>query len=396
MITSTQLHGKWLTLAHYAWYVCAVLVAIVLLGALPGYYSHYAQAIRSDPYGLGQFNLPFQVLVRLGDLGSGFISLALAVLLFWRKPNDRMALFASFFSLITAAVSSYSLDYFLTAYFGAPSTYLLGAELQTPLWFLIFCIFPDGRFVPRWTRWLFLVSIPTSFLILVSGEWSVVAYPLYILLTYAQVYRYRRVSSYAERKQTRWVVFGLFVSMGLSVIASLIYKKVSPPLINITPLALTIAILRSRLWDIDIIIRRTLIYSILTALLALIYFSGVVLLQQLTRSITASSDLAIVASTLVIAALFFPLRRRVQAVIDRRFYRHKYDARKVLEQFAATARDEVDLEALADRLVSVVQETMQPEHVSLWLKPTTDRRRPTADGGQRSAIGRQPREEITS
>ena len=139
-------------------------------------------------------------------------------------------------------------------------------------------------------------------------------------------------------------------------------------------LAILIAILRYRLFDIDIIIRRTTSYAILSALLALIYFGSIVVLQQLLAPITGESDLAVVLSTLLIAALFLPLRRRVQDAIDRRFFRRKYDAEKVLQQFAATARDETDLDALTAELLRVIQETMEPEHVSMWLKPTTKRR----------------------
>ena len=140
------------------------------------------------------------------------------------------------------------------------------------------------------------------------------------------------------------------------------------------PLALAVGILRYRLFDIDVIIRKTTSYAILTALLALVYFGSVVVLQRLLAPVTGESTAAVVLSTLLIAALFLPLRRRVQATIDRRFFRKKYDAEKVLQQFAATARDETDLDALTAELLRVIQETMEPEHVSVWLKPTTKRR----------------------
>ena len=139
-------------------------------------------------------------------------------------------------------------------------------------------------------------------------SFEIVTIPIFSLVTVAQVYRYRRVSNNAERKQTKWVVFGFVVSIVLSLIASLIYRRPAPPLLNVIPLALTIAILRSHLWDIDIIIRKTLVYTVLTALLALVYFGSVVLLQRLFGALTGieQSPLAVVVSTLVIAALFTP------------------------------------------------------------------------------------------
>ena len=144
--------------------------------------------------------------------------------------------------------------------------------------------------------------------------------------------------------------------------------------------AVGIAILRSRLYDIDIIINRTLVYGPLTAMLVVVYLGSVVSMQYIFRALTEQrSQIAIVASTLVIAALFNPLRRRVQALVDQRFYRRKYNARKTLGAFSVKLRDETDLQTLKNDLVGVVRETMQPAHVSLWLRPETP---PKGGGGQ--------------
>jgi hypothetical protein len=139
-----------------------------------------------------------------------------------------------------------------------------------------------------------------------------------------------------------------------------------------SPIAMGVAIFRYRLYEIDTLINRTLVYGSLTAMLIGLYFVGIVVLQSLfVVLIGEKSTLAVVASTLVIAALFTPFRRRIQSVVDRRFYRRKYDARKTLESFSTQLRNETDLKALSDDLVEVVRETMQPAHVSLWLRPET-------------------------
>jgi hypothetical protein len=135
------------------------------------------------------------------------------------------------------------------------------------------------------------------------------------------------------------------------------------------PLSIGVAVLRSHLFDIDLLINRTLVYGSLTTVLVALYFGGIVLLQRLFVALTSEqSTLAVVGSTLLIAALFNPLRRRIQSFIDRRFYRRKYDARKTLEAFSVKLRDETDLDALGNDLVGVVRETMQPAHASLWLR----------------------------
>jgi len=200
------------------------------------------------------------------------------------------------------------------------------------------------------------------------------------------IVRMRRAGR-VERQQIKWLAYGGAVVVGAVFVGGVIsvwIEEVGISLIIIgllgLPIFTGIAILRSRLYDIDIVINRTLVYATLTATLALLYFGGVTALQRLLSPVMGEGNgLAVVASTLLIAALFNPLRRRIQAFIDRRFYRSKYDARKILESFSARLRDETDLEALRGDLEGVVRETMQPAHVSLWLRPETSSKVEKAD-----------------
>ena len=203
----------------------------------------------------------------------------------------------------------------------------------------------------------------------------------------------RRKAGGIERLQVKWLLYASVIWFGGNVLKNTVFSPlgdvswgllVSYLLVVIGglggPIAIGIAILRYRLYEIDIIINRTLVYGALTVTLVALYFGGIVVLQRVFVLLTGQqSTLAVVASTLLIAALFSPMRRRIQSFIDRGFYRRKYDAARTLEVFSAKLRDETDLDALSDDLVGVVRETMQPAHVSLWLRPEASPKGAQAD-----------------
>ncbi len=235
--------------------------------------------------------------------------------------------------------------------------------------------------------------IPDEWVRALYSIWQVVLGVLALLCTVSLFVRYKH-GSVVEKTQIKWIafassIFGLFylVTILTLVATGLGWASYDPValavqlpagLTGITiPVTIAIAILRHHLFDIDIIIRRTLVYSTLTLMLALVYVGCIVVSRTLIAPFLGGSELAIVASTLAIAALFMPLRRRIQTIIDRRFYRRKYDAAKVLAAFATTARDETDLERLTAELLHVVNQTMQPEFVGLWL-PAPQARSETA------------------
>jgi hypothetical protein len=320
-----------------------------------------------------------------------------AVILFWRRSDDWMALFASFF-LMTFALTFSSDTLVATPYWLFQFVIFLGALSIV----VFFYLFPTGRFVPRWTRWLSIAAFlfwglkyfwpPFPFNPYMNLVFSAIGFLVFVgFMVVAQVYRYLRVSNGVQRQQTKLVVFGMSIAVGGYVVfdsffeiffpsashsplAVILLNTVNHLLLLLIPISIAFAILRSRLWDIDIIINRTLVYGSLTAILALIYLVSVMVLQSLLSVFTGhlssgtQTPVVIVASTLGIAALFHPLRRRLQTIIDRRFYRSRYDAARTLAAFSASLRNEVDLNQLREQLLAVVQETMQPVHVSLWLR----------------------------
>jgi hypothetical protein len=354
---------------------------------------------------LGLYSSFYGRLYTTLDIIFATVCYVLAGAIFWHRSDHPMALFSV---LVLALFGSTYPNAWLTLETLHPVLGWLSSVLEAlsiVTMFFFFYLFPDGRFVPRWTRWL---AVPWIAYIIANffpdapfnpDNWPQLPYILLLLGwlligLFAQVYRYRRVSGPVERQQTKWVLFGFTVGLLGMLVVLLLYQIFwsggeSGSLasfavliavycfIVLIPLSIGVAILRCRLWDIDILINRTLVYGTLTATLGLLYYLGVVLLQApLSGLIAQGSQLAATASTLAVVALFMPLRRRIQKFIDKRFFRTKYDARKTLEAFGARVRDEADLQKLSEALTEVVDETMKPSHVSLWLKPPPKKNKP--------------------
>jgi hypothetical protein len=410
--TETRLHGYRLVLVRLLCLTLSVVSVGLIVASIPSEVAHLhllCTGTAAACNGSGQ--LTPGAVRRLQELGLSIDFYAtytivivsmfalgywlVAAFLFWRKSDDRLALLAAvtlgtFPIVFTPGVHTLPWPWWFLAH--------VIIVLGLLSFILFFYVFPSGHFVPSFTRWVFVVAL----------IWGVFDYlfpvpslnPFYRfqvlndLILYlviggivvVQIYRYRRVSGPAQRQQTKWVVYGASMGAGgylviftiplflpslfqTGSLVSLIESAVGSGLALLVPFSIGLAILRSRLWDIDLLINRTLVYGTLTAILALVYVSCIIAFQALLRGLFhQTSDVAIVVSTLVIAALFQPLRKRIQALIDRRFYRRKYDAARTLTAFSATLRHEVDLDQLREHLLAVVQETMQPTFVSLWLR----------------------------
>ena len=347
----------------------------------------------------------YSVIMNGATLLAVTASWLLAGLILWQQGASRIGWSVSLALIVMPIAMISDADNLAVSYPGYFIPSVILSLLGTFILLLFLYLFPNGRFYPRWASVPFittfvvftiyglefnaLITLPLLFIQI--GSFVLVA--LLFLAGGFQILRYQKDSSSPERQQTKWMLLGIMIMVLISPVWFLFFgggldiPAGQPRLlasiggwlsivlaISALPVTMSIAILRYRLWDIDVIIRRTLIYGALTAMLAFLYFGSVVVLQQLFRALTGQgqSPFVTVVSTLAIAALFSPLRRRLQDGIDRRFYRRKYDAAKTLADFAATVRDETDLEKLAARLVGVVDEAMQPERVSLWLKKTPD------------------------
>ncbi len=320
------------------------------------------------------------------------LCMTVALLIVLRAGWNWFAWYSAFLLIFIAEFAFY--DQVFVARLLPLAVYEVGA-LFWPLMLLYFFLFPNGKAVPRRVLWLiapvlllhfgfqttaflalvFPDVVPASALDFIVAPFQVGISFVFIFILGCQVYRYLRVSTREERQQTKWFLFGFVFFISLSAISEALGSlnpfadEVGLLIFVFVPLSIGIAILRYRLWDIDILIRRTVTYTLVVGLLAALYFGSVILLQQIFASVLGDrSEVLTVLSTLVIAALFVPLRNRVQNEIDKRFNRKKYDAQKIMEKFSRTVRDETDIDTLTNELVNVVQETMQPRSVSLWLK----------------------------
>jgi hypothetical protein len=385
------------TAAWLAWAVCAISLAFTALCFL-------LMALNLSLNTLAYFFWPDLTSIAVGYSVIGAIIAS-------RLPKHPIGWICCAIGLI-AAVDHFGGEYAVYALLALPHP-LPGGEamlwLQGWFWMLfiglivfLLLLFPTGR-LPG-TRWRPFAWVSGA-VISVGVVWSSVISPavdlnappspvqLSVLLlggvAAASLVVGRRGVSGVERQQIKWLLYVgpiMFVASGLHIGFYYFWLPegswglwASDLLVIVgglsVPIAIGVAILRYRLYEIDLIINRTLVYGSLTVLLVALYFGGIVVLQRVFVTLTGQqSTLAVVASTLLIAAMFTPLRRRIQSFIDRRFYRRKYDARKTLETFSAQLRNETDLDALSDDLVGVVRETMQPAHVSLWLRPDTPRK----------------------
>jgi len=414
------LHGGFLLIARVGWIVLTLFIltlnvamiprynAALLAHCQPGPQCFAISLTASDLNFLHQFGLSLSFAAAykvMLDIVSVLLCCALGALIFWRKSADRMALFCAFMLVLFGGAGFTNILQDTLVPLSTPWFVLIGIlDLLGQCSFMIFFfLFPSGRFVPRWTRWIVpcvvLYWIYNIFIYDQSSQYSwtwtyLVFFALLLSIVGAQVYRYRRLSTLRERQQTKWVVFGFSIGIlgfiialvldkiflqSSTVVVALVEGTIIYGFLLLIPVSIATAILRSKLYDIDVIINKTLVYGSLTVLLAAAYAGFIFGLESIVGWITGAGSqqpVILVVSTLAIYVLFQPLRHRIQHIIDRRFYRRKYDAEKTLAAFSATLRHEVDLASLSEHLVKVVQETMQPASVSLWLRPQAQERIP--------------------
>lgn len=387
----------WLALLLFA-----VVVVGVFVAAMPLHYDQLVGACAGQ-----HCALTAGYLVVL-DAFTALVWLALAAIVFWRRPGDRMAIFTAL-TFLTFGVGRFpNTPLALTTLAGWWLPVGVLRFLGSACLSIFVFVFPDGDFQPPITRWIvaawIVLQIP-EFFFTRSGADVTTLPPLLqfagffgftLVVVAAQAWRYRFVSTARQRQQTRWVILGVSLALicylGLEFGYPLAVELTGVPgplrdetltsLISLTfllaPISMAIAIARNRLYDVDALINRLLVYGVLSTALAALYLVAILVLQVAVVALNGSREvnsLFLVAATLGVAALFQPLRRALQRGIDQRFYRRKYDATATVSAFAESLRQNIDLAELRERLIEVVHETVQPTQATLWLRrPTSERR----------------------
>lgn len=381
------------------WLVLIVACLAMTAAGIPAYFyqlSHPPQTALRDLHHLGIPVGVYAVYLTGITAVADVIGLTVAGVIARRRFNETIGLVTSLFLAMMVAGSPTNSTPVAQVYpaLAGPADTIAFLFLLSMVVFLM--TFPTGRVVPRRLNVPFwLVVAAYAVLFVATGQFSVPSQDSWVSITLliellfglgAQIYRYRRVSGPIERQQIKWVL----LAVSVAVITSIPFAFLSMPSIGpngtpydavsvtvlllaflLIPVSIGVAILRYRLWDVDVLINRALVYGSLTVSVAALYIGGVIALEALFRSVTGQrSDLAIAIVTLAVAALFNPWRHRLQTFIDRRFYRRKYDAGRILASFNARLRDTVDLDQLTANMALVVQETVEPASVSLWLRPS--------------------------
>ena len=399
--------GRWLVVGRVGWLLLLALILVPFVQSLPTYRDSFIHpspqsTLLSPPVvaALARVGISLDAYawISFGVMGAVVVfSLIVALVLFLRRSNDWMALLVSLFIVIyTVGSVNGGVSGAASAVPAHASVLQMAlASAQSALLFALTTgvafLFPSGRFVPRMS-WVVLVGASVwgaviAAVPLLGGGLLFLGYPIVVGACVASiVYRYRRISTPVERLQTRWIVAGFIVTLlgnqvfwlpsaftplGQTLYPLIVYQIYQLSL-ALVPITFFIAVQRYHLYNIDTIINRALVYGLLTTTLSTVYAISILGTQALFHAyvpvLSGQQPAVLVMTTLLTVALFRPLRAGIQAFIDRRFYRSKYDATQTLAAFAATLRSEVDLQSLASHLVATVDDVMQPAHVSLWLR----------------------------
>ena len=410
-----RLAGNRVHLARFIWILLAGLAIITLVFTIGPYYSLLRTVCASASCPKDQLDATGLENLRQQNLSVDFYAnfmqathlavvagnILIGLWIITRLPDDWMALLGSMLFILTGLPSN-NVDLNRFGFPFSPSILVFLTFLQAVFLVLFLLLFPDGRFRPRWLGWVMAAWIalnlprawpdsilnPARYPILDNFLW----FGIIVTALASMIYRYRWVATPLQKQQMKWVVYMLVIFFAFVILfigfedppsgsfLFLLNQAANTVFSILLPLTIANAILRYRLWDIDVVIRRTLFYGLLIALLGTIYLGSVLLLQQLFQRLllgatvarqnadTSISGIEVVLSTLLVVLLFNPLRQRVQQGVDRRFYRQKYDAERTLEDFNAAITSEVDIEETKHHIVKVVNQTLHPEIVSIWLK----------------------------